>query len=159
MNVIRLLGLGTLTLSIAVLLGMDTAEARAEHSEWAFEVLDYNDCTGEDVLWKANIYETLQYNESASGRVVLHDLWRFQGTVEGQATGYIWAVKGISSYRENYGLDGQLTGGWALVEKAPMRPMTPGAPDIMLDVNMKFAYNALGELVVERTDYNYFCRN
>ena len=159
MNVIKVLGLGILLTAIGALVGIGNAAAGAEHSEWSFEVDDYNDCTGEDVHWVANVIETLQYNESPSGRVLLHDFWRFEGTVTGQSTGYVWTTRGISSYMETYGLDGQLTGGWALVERAPLRSNSPGAPDIMLDVNMKFAYNALGELVVERTTYTYNCKN
>lgn len=159
MNVIKMLGLGALVVVIGAVFGLNNAEARAEHSEWAFEVVDYNDCTGEEVLWVAEVTQTFQYNESASGQVLMHDFWRFEGTVEGQTTGYVWYAKGISSYMERFGLNGQLTGGWALIERAPMRPLTPGAPAIMLNVNMKFAYNAAGELVVERVDYSYVCKN
>jgi hypothetical protein len=133
------------------------ALAGAERSEWPFITEDYNDCTDELVIWDALVTETFLYNETPSGQVLIRDHWRFKGTVEGVTTGFLWKTKGIVSLTERFGLNNSQTGGFALIENALMRPQTPDAPTIRLDVNIRFAFNAHGELVVDRANYTYTC--
>jgi hypothetical protein len=63
-----------------------------------------------------------------------------------------------ANFIETYSLEKTLTGGFILIENAILKPVTPEAPKIKLDVNIKFAFNAHGELVVEREKYTYYCK-
>ena len=131
--------------------------AGAEHFEWSFEGDDWNDCTDEWVTWVANVRQTVNEKETPSGQYLFREHWRFEGTVKGQSTDYLWSTKGIASIIERESLNNSLTGGFALVENALMRPLTPDTPTIRLDVNIKLAFNAAGEQVVEHVTYVYTC--
>jgi hypothetical protein len=147
--------IGLITFGICI----PPALAGAEHSEWPFVTEDYNDCTDEDVVWVANVHQTVNMVETPSGQVFFREHWRFEGTVEGLTTGYLWSTKGMVSITDRLSLNNNLTGSFAVIENALMRPLTPDAPTIRLDVNMKFAFNAIGEQVVERVNYVYTCLN
>ena len=133
------------------------AFAGAEHSEWAFVTEDWNDCTAEWVTWDAVIRETFHLNETPGGKILVRDHWRFKGTVEGLTTGFLWSTKGMASIIERISLNNTQTGGFAVIENALMRPLTPDTPTVRLDVNIKFAFNASGEQVVDRVNYIYTC--
>lgn len=149
--------MGTLILLITVGLYIPLAFAGAEHYEWAFVTEDWNDCTDEVVTWDALVHQTLHINETPSGQVLFREHWRFEGTVEGQTTGYLWFTKGMVSLTDRTSLNNSLTGSFGLIENALMRPLTPDTPTIRLDVNIKFAFNAAGDQVVERFNYTYAC--
>ena len=149
--------MNTLIMLIAIGLYAPLAFAGAEHSEWSFTVDDWNNCTDEVVIWDAVIQETFHYNETPSGQVLVMDHWRFEGTVEGVDSGYLWSTKGVSPYTERFSLNNSLAGGFMLIENALMRPLTPDTPAIRLNVNIRLAFNASGELVVERVNYDYTC--
>jgi hypothetical protein len=119
--------LSLVTIGALALLGVSiqSAQAGAEHYEFPFEVLDYNDCTGEDVYWTAVISETLLINETPSGQVVIMDHWSWEATIEGLSTGYEWFTKGVSPYVETFSTDGSLTGGNFWIENSMMQPMRP----------------------------------
>ena len=140
-------------------IGIPPALAGAEHFDMPFEVDDYNDCTDEMVDWVANVHVTLNEVVTPSGQVFYREHWRFEGTVEGQESGYLWSTKGMASITDRLSLNNNLTGSFAVIENALMRPLTPDTPTIRLDVNMKFAFNALGEQVVDRVNYVYTCLN
>jgi len=151
--------IGMVCLITAVTLGVyiQPALAGAVHSEWPFITEDYNDCTGEEVLWDAIVRQTVNYVETKSGQVNYREHWRFEGTVEGLETGYLWSTKGMVSLIDRVSLDNNLTGGFGLVENALMRPLTADTPTVRLDVNIKTAFNAAGELVVDNVTYVYTC--
>jgi hypothetical protein len=132
--------------------------AGAEHYEFPFTVVDYNDCTGEWVAWDVVISEVLQAHETPSGRGVFVDVWLWRGTVEGLSSGYLWTTKGTSPYVERYALDGSPAGGFFWLENSVLKPASPGAPRIKLDVDVRMAYNANGEIVVDQFNYTYDCR-
>ena len=145
--------IGLITFGICI----PPALAGAEHFDMPFEVDDYNNCTEEMVDWVANVHVTLNEVVTPSGQVFYREHWRFEGTVEGQESGYLWSTKGMASITDRLSLNNNLTGSFAVIENALMRPLTPDTPTIRLDVNMKFAFNALGEQVVDRVNYVYTC--
>lgn len=132
--------------------------AGAEHYEFPLTLLDYNDCTEELVEWNAIIKEVFIAHETPSGQGLFRDKWLWEGTVEGLDSGYLWSSKGIASVVENYALENSLTGGFLLVENSVLKPITPDAPAIKLDVKIRTAFNANGDLVVDRVTYTYDCR-
>jgi hypothetical protein len=138
-------------------LSITTAQAGAEHSVWPIVVDDYSDCTEEPVVWTAEVRQVFLHKVTPSGQTLTVDKWNFEGTVEGLNTGYVWNTKGVVNLRETYALDNSLTGGFGLLERAILHPVTPGAPRMRLDVHINFRFNAAGEMVVERTDYTYHC--
>lgn len=146
----------------AMLLGLGSVpgvQAQAQHSEYPFQVLDYNDCTGEEVLWTVVIREVLLDQQNPAGQGQFLSFWLWEGIVEGQQTGYVWTTKGQSPYVETYSLENSLTGGFIQIENSVLQPASPGAPRIKLDVNLELRFNADGELVVERATYTYDCRS
>jgi hypothetical protein len=146
-----------LGLVFAVLGTFSQARAGALVEEFYFETLDYNDCTAEVVMWYADVHSTSLGHETPIGQGMFRDNWVFKAVLEGLDSGYMWTTKGTSHYIETYSLDNNLTGGWMLVENAILKPATPGAPRVRLDAKIHFAYNADGDLVVERDNYTYHC--
>jgi len=146
-------------LIILMTIGLYTplAFAGVERSELVFTVVDWNNCTDEDVIWDMVIQETFHYNETPSGQVLIMDHWRFKGTVEGVHSDNRWSTKGVSPYIERFSLNNSLAGGFVLIENALMRPLTPDTPTIRLGVNISLVFNASGELVVDRFNYDYTC--
>ena len=132
--------------------------AGAEHFEFPLTLLDYNDCTEEVVEWDVIIKEVFFTHEVPSGQGLFRDKWLWEGTVEGLDSGYLWSSKGIASVVETYSLGNSLTGGFLLVENSALKPITPDAPAIKLDVKIRTAFNANGDLVVDRVTYTYDCR-
>ena len=157
MNIIGRTAVVMFVLLAALTVPAQPAQAGAEHFEWPFAVLDYSDCTAEEVFWQAIVRQTLLINETPSGQVLILDNWGFEGTVEGLSSGYIWSTKGRANYHETFSLNNSLTGGFALLENAILKPITPGAPRVKLDVLIRFAFNAHGDPVVERVIYTYNC--
>ena len=159
MKLLSRIGLHALICLITFGICIPLAQAGSEHFDLPFEVEDYNDCTDEMVDWVANVHVTLNEVITPSGQLFYREHWRFEGTVEGQTTGYLWSTKGMASITDRWSLNNNLTGSFAVIENALMRPLTPDTPTIKLDVNMKFAFNAVGEQVVDRVSYVYTCLN
>lgn len=136
---------------------VSTALAGADRTEWQADILDYSDCTDEWVVWNASVNETMLDHVTPSGQGHFLDHWLFEGTVTGESSGFVWSTKGVVKITETYSLDNSLTGGFGLLENALMKPMTPGAPRVRLDVDIRVAFNAAGELVVDRFNYTYHC--
>lgn len=157
MNSFRQLKLAPLAFLLAGTLAAGAANAGAEHFEWPIVVQDYNDCTDEAVEWVATVNETFFTNTTPSGQGHVMDHWVFEGTVEGLSTGYLWHTKGIVQVSDNYSLENSLTSISGSIENGLLKPMTEGAPRVRLDVDFKMAYNANGELVVDRFNYLYHC--
>lgn len=147
-----------ITSAVALFGAAPVAWAGAEHSEFAFTVNDWNDCTGEVVHWDVWMDMVALAMETPSGQGIEASLTRWEGTVEGLSTGYLWTSKGQSPVISRYSLENSLTGGFLAIENSVLKPVTPGAPMIKLDVHIQFAYNAAGELVVDKAVYTYDCR-
>lgn len=133
----------------------------AEHFEWSTmspeePIVDYSDCTDEVVYWLVDVSEVFLDKDSPGGQGHFLDHWLFEGTVEGQTTGYVWSTKGIVDVSGTYS-GNNLTGKYGQVENALLKPLTPGAPRVRLDVDIVTQYNAAGELVVDRLNYVYHC--
>lgn len=150
--------LGILTLALTPL---TSAANGAERYLWSTTpedpIIDYSDCTEEEVAWVVSVRETFLAKENRAGQGHYMDHWLFEGTVEGLTTGYLWKTKGIVQVTGTYSLDNTLNGGEALLENAYMKPMSPGAPRIRLDVKSIFRYNANGDLSADRFVYTYHC--
>jgi hypothetical protein len=158
MNVKYSLTFAALLFAVGISSYPPSAQAGAEHYEYPFEVLDLNDCTGEVVLWSAIVEETLLINQTPSGRVVFISHWNFSGVVESTTSDDSWSIhNGVSHYVERFGVDGNLTGGMLLIERAQLRAESPGTSDIRLDVNARLSFNANGALVVDDVLYTYRC--
>jgi len=153
------LTISVLTLSLAPL----AANAGGvEHFEWSTNdlpepLIDYSDCTDEEVLWVVTVREGFKSKENPAGQGHYMDHWVFEGTVEGLTTGYIWKTKGIVQVTGTYSLDNTLNGGEAWLENAALKPITPDAPRVRLDVKSTWRYNANGDLVADRFVYTYHC--
>jgi len=149
---IKKLGMTVLTCAF---FSVPAAMAGVEHMEFDIVVDDYADCTDEIVHWDGSVIATIQSKETPSGKTLYFEHWRFEAEVTGLSTGYVWDASGMSHYQEHSGITE--TGGWMLVENAIMKAVTPGAPRVKLDVLIKMAYNANGDLVVDRNIYEYNC--
>jgi len=138
-----------------------SASEGAQHFEWSTispydPIPDYSDCTDEVVLWLVDVSEVFLGKDSPGGQGHFLDHWLFEGTVEGQTTGYVWSTKGIVNVSGTYS-GKNLTGKIGQIENALLKPVTPGAPRMRLDVNIATQYNAAGELVVDHFNYVYHC--
>ena len=154
MTLMKMVALGS---ALVVVSTYSEARGGAEHHEWPFQVIDYNDCTDEEVLWTVNVRQTILDKQSPSGRGLYLDNWTFEGILEGVDSGYIWTTKGRANYVETYSLEKSQTGGFVLIENSILKPVTSGAPRIKLDVKIRLTYNADGEPVVDRARYVYKC--
>lgn len=158
MKLIKQVIVSAITAALALAVVAPAAWAGAEHHEFPLALLDYNDCTGEEVLWDVVVKEIFHAYETPSGQAHILSKWLWEGTVEGLDSGHIWMSKGVSPYVERFSLENSLTGGFVLIENSILKPVTPGAPRIKLDVNIRLAFNANGDLVVDRATYTYDCR-
>ena len=147
-----------MTAALAVAGVVPMAWAGAQHNEFQFQIVDWNDCTGEEVLWDVLIREVAMGKEAPSGQGTFRSVWVWDGTVEGLSTGYVWTSKGTSPYVERYSLENSLTGGFFVIENSVLHPVTPEAPRIKLEVMIRMVYNAHGDLVVDQATYTYDCR-
>jgi len=146
-----------ISLILALLAPWSQVAARADHNQFPFVVYDYNDCTDEEVFWDAVIYEVIVDKVTPSGQGLFVDNWRWEATIEGLTSGYIWESRGVAPFVQTYSLDNSLTGGLLAIEKSILKPQSPGAPRILLDAYVRLQYNANGELVVNSAHYTYSC--
>ena len=114
--------------------------------------VDYN-CTDEMQAWDAVIKQVELSRETPSGRGVYVNTWVWDGFVEGMDSGYVRESHGTAPYVERYALDGSPAGGFFVLENSVLHPVTEGAPKIRLDVEIRLAYNADGDIVVDRASY------
>ena len=75
----------------------------------------------------------------------------------GHVTKYEWYTKGILQAVDRYSLNGDLVGGSMSLENSILKPLTPGAPRILLDVFIQTAFNANGDQVVDKFTYALNC--
>ena len=144
-------------LPLLILGAINAVQAGAEHYQWQFDGVDYNNCTEELVTWDAWVRQTVNIKETPSGKVLFFDHWVWDGTIYGHDSGYEWSSKGVVNYMERFSTNGDLVGGFMLLENSVLKPLTPGAPRIKLDVHIRMAFNANGDLVVDRVNYSYNC--
>lgn len=135
------------------------AQAGAVHQEYDFAwvIDDYIDCTDEAGTWNIMVSDvTLDHTTpSGKGHFMWHAMW--EGYLVGHDTNHEWYTKGILQVIDRYSLDGDLVGGHMQVENSILKPLTPDAPRILLDVFMKTTFNANGELVVDKFTYALNC--
>ena len=148
---------GAIVAALALTGAAPAAFAGAEVVEFPFTTVDYNNCTDEFQYWDATVRSVELSKETPSGRGVYVNVWVWEGTVEGMDSGYQWTSKGTSPYVERYALDGSPAGGYFALENSVLHPLTPGAPKIRLDVELRLAYNANGDVVVDKYSYTYHC--
>lgn len=146
--------------TVLLTLGLATGlQAGAVHYDYDFAwvIEDYIDCTGEAGTWDIMVSEVTLQNETPSGKG--HFMWHawWEGTLTGHDTGYEWYTKGILQVVDRYALNGDPVGGSMQMENSILKPLTPGAPRILLDVHMKTTYNAHGDLVVDKFTYALNC--
>lgn len=118
---------------------------------------EYIDCTDEEGTWDIMVSDVMLDHATPSGKG--HFMWhaKWEGTLVGHSTGYEWYTKGILQIVDRYSLNGDLVGGFMQVENSILKPLTPDAPRILLDVYMKTTYNANGDLVVDKFNYALTC--
>ncbi|MDH4001359.1 MAG: hypothetical protein OEU52_08855 [Xanthomonadales bacterium] len=134
-------------------------QAGATHYDYddAWIVDDYINCTDEPGTWEFMVSEvTLDHvTPSGKGHFMWHAWW--EGTLVGHETGYEWYTKGILQSVQRYSLNGDLVGGQMTLENSILKPLTPGAPRILLDVFIQSSYNANGDMVVDKFTYALNC--
>jgi hypothetical protein len=157
MKKLKRVALGVMTATLTLIATITAAWAGAVVSEFELTTEDYNNCTDEMQSWDVVIRQVEIARETPSGRGVYVNVWVWDGTVEGQKSGYLWESKGTAPYVERYALDGSPAGGLFILENSVLHPVTPGAPKIRLDVEFRMAYNANGDLVVYQDNYIYHC--
>jgi hypothetical protein len=148
---------GAVMAVLALNLAASAAWAGAVVTEFEFTTEDYNNCTDEMQTWDVVIKQVELSGETPGGRGLYASMWVWNGTVEGQDTGYLWRSAGTSPYMERYALDGSSAGGYFVLENSVMHPLTSGAPRVRLDVVYRMAFNANGDLVVDQAEYTYHC--
>ena len=134
-----------------------TAEAGAEKYYFDFQIDDYNNCTGEWVMWDVAITGTFLERVTPSGQINILDHWSFEGTVASLESSDMWSTKGRALLKDRWSINNSYTGGFFIIENSVMKPLTPETPSVRLDIHFRLAFNAEGELVVERDDYIYSC--
>jgi len=157
MKQLKRVAIWTVAATLALTGTVPTAWAGAVVSEFEFLTEDYNNCTGEMQSWEAVIKQVELSSETPSGRGVYVSIWVWDAIVQGEDSGYLWTSKGTSPYVERYALDGSPAGGFFLLENSVMHPLTEGAPMVRLDVEARLAYNANGDVVVDKAEYTYHC--
>ena len=157
MKQLKQVAIWTVAATLALIGAVPTAWAGAVVSEFEFLTEDYNNCTDEMQSWDGVIKQVELSRETPSGRGVYVNIWVWDAIVEGQESGYVWTSKGTSPYVERYALDGSPAGGFFWLENSVMHPLTEGAPMMRLDVETRLAYNADGDVVVDKTEYTYHC--
>jgi len=145
---------------VLMVLGLSTSvHAGAVHQGPNVWVIpgEYIDCTDEEGTWEIAVSEvTLDHaTPSDKGHFMWHAMW--EGSLYGEGTGYEWYTRGILQVIERYSVDGDPVGGYMQVENSILKPMSPGAPRILLDVFFQTTYNANGELVVDKFNYALTC--
>jgi hypothetical protein len=148
------LGIALLTLGSA-----HDVQAGAVHYDYEdpWIVEDYIDCTEEAGTWEFMVSEVTLDHETPSGKG--HFMWHawWEGTLVGHDTGYEWYTKGILQSVQRYSLNGDSVGGEMTLENSILKPLTSGAPPILLDVFIQSSYNANGDLVVDKFTYALNC--
>jgi len=157
MKLLKRVTLAATTAALALTGAAPAAWAGAVVSEIDFATEDYNNCTDEWQSWDAVIKQVELSRETPSGRGVYVNIWVWEGTVEGLDSGYLWRSRGTAPYVERYALDGSPAGGYFVLENSVLHPVTPGAPKIRLDVEFRTAFNANGDIVIDKASYTYHC--
>ncbi len=158
MKIRSILGLTWVTVMLTSGLALNV-QAGAVHGEypdpWVIE--DYIDCTDELGTWEIMVSEvTLDHvTPSGKGHFMWHAMW--EGSLVGHVTKYEWYTKGILQAVDRYSLNGDLVGGSMTLENSILKPLTPGAPRILLDVFIQTTFNANGDQVVDKFTYALNC--
>jgi hypothetical protein len=149
-----------LCFGLLLLIGsIPNATAGAEHNvyDFAWVIDDFIDCTDEEGVWEIMVSEVTLGHETPSGKghFVWHAMW--EGSLTGNSTGYEWYTKGILQEVDRYSLNGDLVGGSLQLENSIIRPVSPGAPRMLLDVFIQTSFNANGDMVVDKFNYAINC--
>lgn len=118
---------------------------------------EYIDCTDEGGTWDIMVSEVILDHVTPSGKG--HYMWhaKWEGTLMGEETGHEWYTKGILQVIDRYSLNGDPVGAYLQVENSILKPLTLGAPRILLDVFMQTTFNANGDLVIDKFTYALTC--
>ena len=118
---------------------------------------EYIDCTDEGGTWDIMVSEVIldHATPSGNGHFMWHAMW--EGLLTGEDTGSEWYTKGILQVVDRYSLDGDPVGAYLQVENSILKPLTPGAPRILLDVFIQTTFSANGNLVVDKFTYALTC--
>lgn len=118
---------------------------------------EYIDCTDEGGTWDIMVSEAILDHATPSGKghYMWHAMW--EGTLMGEDSGHEWYTKGILQVVERYSLNGDPVGAYLQVENSILKPLTPGAPRILLDVFIQTTFNAKGDQVVDKFTYALTC--
>ncbi len=157
MKQLKQAALWVIVATLALIATTSAAWAGAVVSEFEFFTQDYNNCMEENQTWDATVRQVELARVTPSGRVVYVNIWVWNGTVEGDDSGYVWTSRGTAPLVDRSALDGSPAGGFFVLENSVLHPLTEGAPRIRLDVELRLAFNANGDIVVDRASYTYHC--
>lgn len=128
--------------------------------KFPFQVEDFNDCTGEMILWDA-VLSTFDYVHVTgnAGRQTVHVLsqFRWTATILGYTTGYQWETKGGGKDVVKYDAVDGMPFQEVFIENSVLKPITPGAPRINFSALIRFKTNAGGDVVIDSAKYVYKC--
>lgn len=128
--------------------------------EFPFQVEDYNDCTGEMILWDAvlSTFDFVHVTGNA-GQQTVHSLSQFRWTarIEGYMTGFEWETKGGGKDIIKYDPTDGMPFSEVFIENSILKPITPGAPRINFSALIRFKTDDSGEVVVDFARYEYEC--
>lgn len=128
--------------------------------EFPFQVEDYNDCTGEMVLWDAvlSTFDFVHVTGSAD-RQTVHILSQFRWTarIEGYTTEFEWETQGGGKDIIKYDPADEAPFQEVFIENSIMKPITPGAPRLNFSALIRFKTNDSGDVVVDSAKYVYKC--
>jgi len=128
--------------------------------KFPFQVEDFNNCTGETILWDA-VLSTFDYVHVTgnAGRQTVHVLsqFRWTATIQGYTTGYEWKTKGGGKDIIKYDPVDEMPFKEVFIENSVLKPITPGAPRINFSALIRFKTNASGDVVIDSAKYEYRC--
>lgn len=147
---------GTVLLFFGLALDVQAGAVHQGPSAWVIPG-EYIDCTDEGGTWNIMVSEVILDHATPSGKghYMWHAMW--EGTLTGEDTGYEWYTKGILQVIDRYSLNGDLVGAYLQVENSILKPVTPGASRILLDVFIQTTFNANGDVVVDKFTYALTC--
>ena len=158
MKIKSILGLacGTVLLVLGLAVDVEAGAVHSGPSEWVIPG-EYIDCTDEGGTWYIWVSEVVLDHATPSGNG--HFMWHanWEGTLMSEDSGNEWYTKGILQLIDRYSLDGDPVGGFFQVENSILKPLTPGAPRMLLDVFIQTTFNANGDLVVDKFTYALTC--
>lgn len=158
MKIRSIIGLTCGTVLLVLGLALD-AQAGAVHEGPTVWLIpgEYIDCTDEGGTWNIMVSEVILDHATPSnrGHYMWHAMW--EGTLTGEDTGHEWYTKGILQVMNRYSLDGDPVGAYLQIENSILKPLTPGASRILLDVFIQTTFNANGDLVVDKFTYALTC--